>query len=669
MLMEKIKNRISKIRQEKILPRRRYLIFMSIFLIGAAFLLTLALEYRYFSDNFGRTWQFVFERPLVFLYNAFLMFWILLLVVGLTRRPWLTLSMLLSIIWILGYVQISKQAMRGTPLLPEDFQLASEVSSLTKFVDWGGIIKLLITIAAFCLAGWFLGRKTKKIWKLWEKPESLNEAKSLSTKKVRRKKITALDQDEVREIRREAWLKNYAVLQRVIIALIACLGFLISSDFVRNHQGTRYQRVDFLQSEFVAWNQTRNYDYNGFILGFLYNWGKFKLEAPAGYSQGKIAKIADKYNQKKQMAEYDAETKTHKKSSLKDADYNIVMVLNESFYDPEIIAKYYPHTGGDVTPNWHKITKQHSSGMMYSLGYGGGTANIEFEVLTGLSNYWANTVPYTDLLPRTGKVPSLASLAKQNGYQTTAIHPFNGGMYKRNIALKNEGFDNFITELEMKHTEHTDNSQYINDRAAYNEVLEVLKAKQKQMVGLITMQNHSPYYNGIYKEKKFKVTSTEDDDWTKEQVENYLQTLHYSDQYLGEFLAKLDQSKEKTVVLFFGDHSPGVFPRVNDHAKKEVRDLARLTPYFVYANFKMEKAEPKLPTTTPNCLTNTMLNGLNVKKPAMFYLLDEICKETPILTPNYFGEKAPFQSTKLSSYELLNYDILGGKKYWLELGK
>ena len=30
---------------------------------------------------------------------------------------------------------------------------------------------------------------------------------------------------------------------------------------------------------------------------------------------------------------------------------------------------------------------------------------------------------------------------KNEGYTTTAIHPFNGGMYKRNIALKYESFD------------------------------------------------------------------------------------------------------------------------------------------------------------------------------------------------------------------------------------
>lgn len=637
---------------------------MGIFLVVGSLLLTFMLEFRYFSDNWGRTVQFIYERPLVFLYNAFLMFFIMLFFVGLTRRPWLTLGLVATFVWILGYVQINKQAMRGTPILPEDFQLASEVSSLTKFVNWGGIIILLLTVATFNGVCWFLSRKTENIWRIWERSPKTGLKDLIAHHRRDKEKIGASDAEKERS--RQAWLKKHDVAQRAVVILIACLGFTIASDFVRNHQGSRYQDIPWLNSSFVAWNQARNYDYNGFILGFLYNWGKFKLAEPDGYNKNKIEAIAKNYAVKKHGSETGGEAKAQNKLSLKDADYNIVVILNESFYDPEIIKEYYPYEGGEATPNWRKLMKKHAAGYMYSSDYGGGTANMEFEVLTGLTNYWANTVPYTDLIPRAGKIPSIASFAKTNGYETTAIHPFNGGMYKRNIALKHEGFDKFITETEMKNTEHTDNSQYINDRAAYNEVLDILKRKKKQMVGLITMQNHSPYYNGIYKEKKFRATSEKDDDWGREQVENFMQTLHYSDEYLGEFLAKLDTAKEKTVVLFFGDHSPGVYPRVHDHEKKEVRDLSHLVPYFVYANFELPKPENDLPTTTANCLSNTLYNMLNIKKPKMFYLLDEVCKETPILTPAFFGEKAPFKSTTLSNYELINYDLLGGKKYWMK---
>ena len=202
-----------------------------------------------------------------------------------------------------------------------------------------------------------------------------------------------------------------------------------------------------IKSYFIAWNQMYNYESNGFILGFLYNWSKLDLKAPDGYSEDKIAEIKDMY-----LSE---ETEEEKKT-LSEEDYNIVVILDESFSDPSVVSNYYHITpnnlGGknsmdieiteDVTPvlrdliNNDKKSKNYAIGQMYSIDYGGGTANIEFEVDTTMSNYFLNTVPFVDLLPHTESVPSIYQIAKNAGYNTLAIHPFNGGMYKRNIALK-----------------------------------------------------------------------------------------------------------------------------------------------------------------------------------------------------------------------------------------
>ena len=567
---------------------------------------------------------------------------ILVLFTAILRRPWIAITAVNMIIMIVTYIHISKFELRGTPLLPEDFQLASEAASLTKFVNWGSIVRLIVAIGI----SWGLGLLLEKLtWDFFG---------------FKKRWQTDLE---------KAWLRRGETKLRFALAAIAILGFVAGTDFVRHHNGQRYEEIWWLNTELVAWNQVRNYDYNGFILGFLYNWSKFELSAPNGYSEEKIEEVAAEYTAKKAS---DTE-----RASLQDADYNIVIVLNESFYDPEIIKEYYNYGEADVTPELHKIMAENPSGQMYSTDYGGGTANIEFEVLTGLTNYWANTVPYTDLLPKTGAIPSLASFAKENGYQTTAIHPFNGGMYKRNIALAAEGFDKFITETEMGFTEHEgtggNQSQYINDQSAYRQVLKELgEADEKEMVLLITMQNHTPYDEDIYEQLDFRIPEYEEEDWWREwRVATYLQLLHQSDKYLGEFIEELEKSEEKTVVLFFGDHSPGIFDKVSENEEKEVRDLARLTPYFVYANFELEDSTTEgsatdggLPTTTPNCLGNTMFNLLGTTKPTLGYLLDEVCAEAPILTANYWGEEAPFQSTVLSNYELVNYDILGGTKIW-----
>ena len=521
--------------------------------------------------------------------------------------------------------------------MPEDFQLASEAASLTKFVDVWGIMKLIIAIFLAGLLCGILGYLAGG----W-----------LGTSKMHRKTRAE-----------ETWWKRADLHVRLIITLAAILGLVSCTEFVRHHDGKRTMDVAWLDTTFTAWNQVKNYDDNGFILAFLYNWNKLTLKAPDGYSEEKMLEIATEYQAKKE----------DENKNRADLDYNIILVLNESFYDTSIIKKYYDYGDVDITPNLHKIQAKYPSGQMYSVDYGGGTANIEFEVVTGLSNYWANTVPYTDLLPKTGNIPSIATWAKSFGFETTVIHPYNAGMYKRNIAVKNEGFDNFIDEDQFEFTEKEGNSQYINDRSAYKQTMKVLeKNDSKQLISLLTMQNHAPYDVDIYDNLDYRVPEYAQEDWWREwRIANYLQTLHNADKYLGEFIAELDKFDEKTVVLFYGDHSPGVFDNVSKSEDKSVRDLSRLTPYFIYANFEIDnsKANLGLPTTTPNCLSNTLLNLLEAKKPALDYLLDIVCKENPILTPAYFGDGGPFQSTNLSNYELVNYDILGGKKYVTKVWK
>lgn len=537
---------------------------------------------------------------------------------AITRRPWWGVGITAAIITIVSYININKLVLRGTPFLPEDLQLATQAAELTQFVDVGGIVRLTIAVILIFLLTWFVDYIAKI--KFSETP-------------------------------------HHAIIPRATTIIIAVVLFMLSTSFIINHDGSRYEKVNWLDTTFTAWNQTRNYEENGFIIGFLYNWGKFRLKEPENYSEEKITEIKEKYEAEKEKTEG---------KNLADEDYNIVVVLNESFFDPSIIEKYYPHGGGDVTPNLHKIMKKYSSGYIYTLDYGGGTANIEFEAFTGMTNYWINTVPYTDLIPKAGDIPSIASFAKENGYKTTAIHPYNGGMYKRNISLRNEGFDTFITEIEMTHKDHEGDSEYINDRSAYMETLNVLEGSdKKQMVGLITMQNHTPYKETTYKKHDFEVAELRnDEDGRKEKIETYYQTLHESDKYLGEFIDKLEKSDEKTVVLFFGDHSAGLFHELNDSEDtSEEFTLSRTTPYFIYANFELEKSD--LPKTTPNCLVNTLYNKLGVKKPTMSYLLDKLCAEQPILVGTYFGYKVPEETEILNEYRLVTYDILGGKKYWM----
>lgn len=614
--------------------KTKYFLYSAIFLVVAAILLTWFLEYRYYIHDVCRAWDFAIGSPLPFFYNCFLMWLMLLFLWAIFEKPGTATGVMWILIIVITYAHIQKYNSRGFPLSPEDFQLASEASSLTKFVSFDSIIRLVIAVfLVIALTYLFNAMLAKKLHLNYRNPSP-------------------------------SFGKRHYLVTRVVILVISALSFFVATDFVRNNDGSRYED-HFLGAHFTAWNQNRNYSDNGFILGFLYNLQKLDLSEPDKYSEDKIAALKEEYDER-------AEIENENRIAANEENVSIVIILNESFFDTAVsyngasFEDYYPHTGGDVTPNLHKLMQENPSGHMYTLDYGGGTANIEFETLTSLTNYWTNTVPYTALLPKTDAIPSIARTYKDLGYETVAIHPYNGGMYKRNIALKNEGFDTFITELEMKYKEKEGQSDYINDESAYKETIDVLKGSDKnQVVGLITMQNHTPYHSWIYEKTDFAVTNDNISEDRQNEIATYYQYLHNSDKYLGEFIEEIDKLDKKVVVLFYGDHSAGLFELTNENDDKTARTLSRMVPYFVHANYEANYSEKYLPMTTPNCMVNTMQNILNWKKDSLYYLVDDICKEEPILTATYIEDRSLNSAELMHDYELLTYDILGGKKYWM----
>ena len=64
-------------------------------------------------------------------------------------------------------------------------------------------------------------------------------------------------------------------------------------------------------------------------------------------------------------------------------------------------------------------------------------------------------------------------------------------------------------------------------------------------------------------------------------------------------------------------------------------------------------------------MTNTMLNGLNWQKDSLYYMVDKVCAAEPILTATYLEGREISMADVLDDYELVTYDILGGKKYWM----
>lgn len=607
-------------------------------------LFTWFVFYRQFDDNSEKVMDFIREKTLIFWYTYTFILLLTVFTMSIFWRTFFGLGLTFAILAVFSYANAQKVEIRSAPIVPEDLIMVEQAGNLLEFVDTAELNRLIGGVVLLLVGTWLLDYYCRK---------------------VIGKNLTNMD-----------WCERHAIIQRTTFTMLAYATFLILFNPLIHHEGTVREQMEWLDTSFAAWNPKETYQSNGLILSFLYSYGSTNLAEPDGYSEERIAEIYEKYSKQK------ADDERRKKIS--DVVDNVVFILDETFYDPEILGEYYAHYGGDVVPNLHRIFREHPSGYMYSPEYGGGTANVEYAAYTGFSNYWANTIPYSNFVASLERLPGLVSYVGED-FNKTAVHAYDGSMYKRNIVYDRAGYDEFLDSSTMKYKDLENGWGYISDRAVYNQIFDLLEEGEgPQLVGAATMQNHAPYTAAGYAELHFPMKNRADD-WLS--IESSFESLHNADKYLGEFIARLDKFDEKTLVVWFGDHTAGLLDHYIDSEDSDLANLARLTPYFIYTNFEMDQPFTEedvkelnqlagfvfetegvdLPTVTPNCIMNLAYNALGVEKPVLSYLLDMVCQEQPILASSYLGATKKLQETEeLKDYELINYDISHGKHYWLK---
>ena len=349
--------------------------------------------------------------------------------------------------------------------------------------------------------------------------------------------------------------------------------------------------------------------------------------------------------------------------------------MSESFSDPSHLNGVT--VTGDPLADYREVANQTYSGRMLSQNYGGGTANIEFEALTGLSMALFNgqmTTPYTMLVPKLDQLPSLVSTLNAQNYRTTAIHPYNTSMYKREDVYQTLGFDTFISEGNMTYTDTIDNNPYISDESAYKEILDLLKDEETpQFVHMVTMQTHMPYA-GKYSQLDFSAT-TEDDTGT-DTLNNYLQDIAYSSQALKAFTEALKDTPRRTLVVFWGDHLPGIY---SDEIKnKNEKQALHQTEFLMFDTAgELEKRETNDAVTSPFYFAANLLEQTNQKTTGFYQLLLEMESAIPAFERElYFqngqwGKEAQLnqaQEEVYEAYRLIQYDLVSGEQYSLDAG-
>jgi hypothetical protein len=236
---------------------------------------------------------------------------------------------------------------------------------------------------------------------------------------------------------------------------------------------------------------------------------------------------------------------------------DIVVIQSESFFDPSTLCGY---EDAQLTPNLTRLAAEGMSGPLHVPTYGGGTIRTEFEVLTGLSlRYFGNMqFPYLQLNNKV--VPSMVRTLRSHGYETVAIHGNDPTFWNRNTAFKALGFDRFVSQSGFPAHAAMD-GKYMADSAMTDEIVAQLKdSGPPQFLFAISLEAHGPY-DVTPKDPAARdaipvpaAVNAKD----KLEVQNYIYHIQHADQELGRLAALLAKRNRPTLLLFYGDHLPGL---------------------------------------------------------------------------------------------------------------
>ncbi|MFL0247281.1 LTA synthase family protein [Candidatus Clostridium stratigraminis] len=423
----------------------------------------------------------------------------------------------------------------------------------------------------------------------------------------------------------------------------------------------------------VLWDQRENYDENGFMFGLLSNIKSDVMEKPTNYSEAEVTKVAEKYKQ-------EADKLNAAKTSEGSLQPNIIYIMDEAFWDPTRMTSL--SFSEDPMQNIRTEMASNSSGYLLSPVFGGGTANTEYEALTGFSMYnnIAGTIPYQQAMDKEKFVPSIVSILKQQNYNTLAIHAYEKIFYKRDVAYKTLGFDKFIGDTDMKYQDTQVPGGYISDQSVVNEILYQLNQSSKPtFIHAVTMQNHFPFNEGKYPQNTVTVSGLSTAADTNE-LETYTQGIKSTDEAMKTLFDGLAKMDRPTIVVFFGDHLPALSNSIYNTAKFGTGSNALAnekalseTPLLIYSNFGLQKTDLK--TISPSFLGVTLFDMLNKPLNPYYTMLDDIKQTIPGLKSSVQVDSKGNVKTSLTDdekqlladYKLIQYDLMEGKQYSLPI--
>ena len=607
--------------------------------------------------GFGFVSKMWTDGNFVFVLNVILVALLYLMLLMLFNRFWTASIVILAVGIIVAAIEHFKVEIRYEAILPADLGfLGSNTGNMLTFIPAGAHVTILVALGAFAVL--------------------------LALILV----VRHFDGRKGRMIRTDNLSLN--LTSRLILLLLPILVFALYCIHVSTTDSLANKFSRALGDTPSMWDSVYDAQRNGPLVAFTRQLNPKIMDKPSNYSEETMKKVAARYQK-------EAETiNASRTNNLTDS--TVVYVLSESFSDPSRVPGL--KTNKDSMPNIRKIKAGTTSGLMLSSGYGGGTANLEYMGLSGLSmaNFESSlSSPYQQLVPSQHWTPTINQLwgAPVN---SLGYHPYESSMYSRATNYKKFGFSHFYTLTGpdvIKYQDKIDESPYVSDKSSYDSALEGIKSgKTNKFIQIITMQNHMPYHewyeNNDYTAESTTGTPLGDDE--QQSIETYQKGVEITDQATQEFLNELDALDKPVTVVFYGDHLPGIYSSASEDDNNSL--ALHLTDYFIWSNKASSSQGNKASDaaySSPNFFVAQAADHMNAKvSPYLAFLTEMHSKiaamEPPVVNKIQGWDRIPEgqniyldqngnpmstddfdKETKqlLADYKLIQYDITAGKNY------
>ena len=607
--------------------------------------------------GFGFVSKMWTDGNFVFVLNVILVALLYLMLLMLFNRFWTASIVILAVGIIVAAIEHFKVEIRYEAILPADLGfLGSNTGNMLTFIPAGAHVTILVALGAF--------------------------AALLALILV----LRHFDGRKGRMIRTDNLSLN--LTSRLILLLLPILVFALYCIHVSTTDSLANKFSRALGDTPSMWDSVYDAQRNGPLVAFTRQLNPKIMDKPSNYSEETMKKVAARYQK-------EAETiNASRTNNLTDS--TVVYVLSESFSDPSRVPGL--KTNKDSMPNIRKIKAGTTSGLMLSSGYGGGTANLEYMGLSGLSmaNFDSSlSSPYQQLVPSQHWTPTINQMwgapANSLGY-----HPYESSMYSRATNYKKFGFSHFYTLTGpdvIKYQDKIDESPYVSDKSSYDSALEGIRSgKTNKFIQIITMQNHMPYHewyeNNDYTAESTTGTPLGDDE--QQSIETYQKGVEITDQATQEFLNELDALDKPVTVVFYGDHLPGIYSSASEDGNNSL--ALHLTDYFIWSNKASSSQGNKASDaaySSPNFFVAQAADHMNAKVSPYLAFLTEMHSKIAAMEPpvvnkvqgwdripegqniyldqngNPMSEDDFDAETKqlLADYKLIQYDITAGKNY------